>query len=241
MIEEGSLVEHIDVQGISRLAQCEAEIARLKNVTRVMTTLGVAAMIGAATAFTGSRSSQVALAGDTLSVREIAVVDAQGVVRARLGGDLPDAVGRLGRSIPRGDKIAGLLIYDSRGRERGGYVTFDREGTAALTLDSRDPYQQMLLIEADSTPVEGVGLRLWSRQSWAELHAGASGAGISAGRDGKVVFFEPPATDAERGAYCRDLKTAVGQAPKQPSPDEVLAACRAHRTEKECTLCLGKP
>lgn len=225
----------------SRLAKCESEIVRLARTIRVMTGLGAMAMIVVMTAFTGPRSPQTAPPADTLRVREIAVVDARGVVRARLGGDLPDAVGPSGRSIPRGDKIAGLLIYDDRGRERGGYVTFDRTATAAITLDSRDPYRQMMLIEADSTPAEGVGLRLWSGASWAELHAGASGAAVSAGRDGRVEFFEPPATEAESGAFCRDLKTAVAQAPRQPSPDEVLAACRAHRTEKECTLCLGKP
>ena len=234
-------MERSDSQSVSRLATCESEIARLTRTIRVMTTLGAVAMIVAVTAFSGARSPRTALSADTLRVREVAVVDAKGVVRARLGGDLPDAVGRLGRQIPRGDKIAGLLIYDDRGRERGGYVTFEREGTAALTLDSRDPYQQMMLIEADSTPAEGVGLRLWSGKSWAELHAGAGGAGVSAGRDGRVVFFEPPAAEAERGAFCRDLKTAVAQAPRQVSPDEVLTACRAHRTEKECTLCLGKP
>ena len=40
----------------------------------------------------------------------------------------------LGRRYERGDPVSGILIFDSEGNERGGYIT-DEERNAALTLD----------------------------------------------------------------------------------------------------------
>ena len=41
----------------------------------------------------------------------------------------------LGRRFNRGESVSGILIYDAEGNERGGYVTDDESGGAALTLD----------------------------------------------------------------------------------------------------------
>jgi hypothetical protein len=223
----------------SRLAHCELEIVRLRKAVRITTALGSMALVALLAGFAVPRSSTKVFAVDTLRVSEVAVVDEHGVVRARLGGNLPDATTRAGRPIPRGDKAAGLLIYDDRGAERGGYVTFEKSGTAALTLDTRGP--QVVLLAADSLPGSGAALRLWTGNSWVEVRADEGGPRFSASRDGHVVFAEPPATDAEQGAFCREFKGEVAQAPKPPSAAEILAACKAHRTERECTLCLGKP
>lgn len=61
--------------------------------------------------------------GETIRVREVAIEDEDGTVRARLGVDLPDAVGPGGEKMVRGFVPAGLMLYDSLGLERGGYVT----------------------------------------------------------------------------------------------------------------------
>lgn len=142
----------------SRLAHCELEIVRLRKAVRITTALGSIAMIALLAGFAVPRSSTKVFAVDTLRVSEVAVVDEHGVVRARLGGNLPDATTRAGRPIPRGDKAAGLLIYDDRGAERGGYVTFEKSGTAVLTLDTRGP--QVVLLAADSLPGSGDSGRL---------------------------------------------------------------------------------
>lgn len=223
----------------SRLAHCEREIVRLRRTVRVTTTISAVAMIALLAGFAVPRAPMTVFAADTIRVREVSVIDQHGVVRARLGGDLPDAVGRLGRRLPRGDNAAGLLIYDDLGLERGGYVTFEKSGVAALTLDTRGP--QAALLAADSMPGSGAALRLWTNKSWVEMKSDEGGPHFSASRDDHVVFSEPPANDLEQGAFCRELKQEVAAIPKAPSAAEVLAACRAHRTEKECTLCLGKP
>jgi hypothetical protein len=46
----------------------------------------------------------------TLVLSELTIVDSHGVVRARLGGDLPDA----NKEVPRGSRVAGLLLYVTR-------------------------------------------------------------------------------------------------------------------------------
>src|ERR1700722_9874079 len=71
-----------------------------------------------------------------LTVSELTIVDDKGTVRARLGGQLPDAVID-GKVAPRGQPAAGILLYDDTGTERGGYVTFSPSGDVALTLDNQ--------------------------------------------------------------------------------------------------------
>src|SRR5207248_2687837 len=82
-----------------------------------------------------------------LTVSEVDVVDAKGVVRARLGADIPDAVVN-GQVRHRGQKAAGLMLYDDTGQERGGYITFSPGRQVALTLDSSK--QQTALFVASS-------------------------------------------------------------------------------------------
>jgi hypothetical protein len=86
----------------------------------------------------------------SLRVSELVVVGPKGVERARIGGDPPDAVIN-GKSIPRGEKAAGLLLYDGTGQERGGYVTFEPFSNIALTLDTKK--QQVALLPRVRIPV----------------------------------------------------------------------------------------
>ena len=69
----------------------------------------------------------------SLQVRELIVVDANGTPRVRIAAPLPDPI-MLGKRSKRGDSSSGLLLYDAEGNERGGYVT-DEERNVALTLD----------------------------------------------------------------------------------------------------------
>src|SRR4051812_12835677 len=77
--------------------------------------------------------AQAAQISQSLRVSELVVVDPKGVERVRIGGDLPDAVIN-GKRVPRGEKAAGVLLYDGTGQERGGYVTFEPSSNIALTL-----------------------------------------------------------------------------------------------------------
>lgn len=70
---------------------------------------------------------------DSLRVRELVVVDANGTPRVRIGAPVPDPI-MLGKRSKRGDPVSGVIIYDAEGNERGGYGT-DEERHAFLTLD----------------------------------------------------------------------------------------------------------
>lgn len=82
--------------------------------------------------------------GGKLRVREITVVDEHGIERVKIAAPLPDPI-TLGKRSKRDDSMAGILIYDARGNERGGYATDNSVGNAFLTLDS-DQMQAVTLV-----------------------------------------------------------------------------------------------
>jgi len=70
---------------------------------------------------------------DTIRARHVVVVDEKGVQRVHIGAPVPDPIVQ-GRTLKRDDVAAGVMIYDAKGNERGGYVTSG--GNALLTLDN---------------------------------------------------------------------------------------------------------
>lgn len=121
----------------SHLSSLEGRTRRLERRLRLavcgwLLTFGVLAV----SAWTWQPRARPADAPTPLRVSELVVVDAKGVERVRIGGDLPDAlIG--GRRVPRGERAAGVLLYDGSGHERSGYVTFEPSGNVGLTLDTR--------------------------------------------------------------------------------------------------------
>ncbi|NAS30739.1 hypothetical protein GTQ40_07130 [Flavobacteriaceae bacterium R38] len=100
------------------------------------------------------------LSKEVLKVRGVIVVDSLGVERAILGAHLPDP-NMHGYRISRGEGagISGLMLYDSEGQERGGYLTDNNYGNVFLTLDSKT--QQNALFIAD--PNGGAAMQIWGR------------------------------------------------------------------------------
>jgi hypothetical protein len=109
---------------------------RLRVFTRLMIAFSVVGALGALTGFT-RHSARTTLsesrADSVLVLRAISIVDARGVERVRIAAPLPDPI-MLGRRFDRGESVSGILIFDSEGNERGGYITDESRG-AALTLD----------------------------------------------------------------------------------------------------------
>jgi hypothetical protein len=175
---------------------------------------------------------------DSLRVRELIVVDDSGTVRVRVLGNLPDAVIR-GKRVMRGDRAAGVLLYDRTGTERGGYVTFDRSGTVALTLDTRG--KQVAILAADSAEESGAAARLWRGKDWTEMRVDEGGPHVTVGRNGSVVVMEPSMSAADASAMCTDLKKEAARVKPPPPSRAVLDACKAHATDGVCRKCLGLP
>lgn len=227
-----------DTMLAARLAACEGQITRLR---RTLGTAGAALVLVCAVALGGFTKSP-RLAGapplESLRVHELLVVDRNGTVRARVGGNLPDAVYE-GRDVPRGDEAAGVLLYDHTGVERGGYVTFTKSGNVALTLDN--PGRQVALFAAGPNRDDGAVARLWRQKDWAEMRVDDGGPHIAVGRGGELAFIAPEPTPAEAGAMCTDLKSEVAHVKPAPPTSAVLEACKAHASDGVCRKCLGVP
>lgn len=183
--------------------------------------LGVALLVG-------FRAWQAPL-DDTLRVRMLEIVDEHGVVRARLGARLPDAV-LDGKRVVRGEEVAGLLLYDGRGGERGGYVTFEPSGNVGLTLDHERNQAALFVAGRD----EGVALKLWTGPDSIELRSDGDGSRWTVAEDGVVALQEPP---VRPGAdVCAEYRAAL----EKLTREEVLRACRERFSAEACEACLGE-
>lgn len=85
-----------------------------------------------------------------LKVKGIVVVDSQGIERVILGSHLPEpnsANGNRFKGRGKSGSVSGVMLYDSEGQERGGYVTDDYYGNAFLSLDSKSHMPILLIAE----------------------------------------------------------------------------------------------
>ena len=213
----------------ARVAACEQENQRLREIIKRQNLLWVGALLVAAvstaTAGIGLKNGVFG----TIRANDITIVDKQGVVRARMSGDMPDAVMFGGRVAKRGGEAAGFMIYDKDGYERGGYVTFDHDN-AMLSLDSK--YHMVAsLIAGPSESGTGV-LNLRSKDSSLELRTDLDGARMSVNQ-GRVVAQQIPAIEALSEASCRNWREIDKQHPGEN-------ACRSRYTESACKRCLDQ-
>ncbi len=167
----------------------------------------------------------------SLRVSELVVVDPKGVERVRIGGDLPDAVIG-GKRVPRGEKAAGVLLYDGAGQERSGYVTFEPSGNVGLTLDTRRGQVALFVAGPDT----GSALQLWHGRDVVELRSDDNGSRLTAVKDGEVVSQEPPVGKISTGT-CEAYRSARSRV----SAEQVMRDCRRRFNEAACRACLGEP
>lgn len=167
----------------------------------------------------------------SLRVSELIVVDQKGVERVRVGGDLPDAIIG-GKRVPRGEKVAGVMLYDGTGQERGGYVTFEPSGNVGLTLDTRRGQSALFVAGPDS----GTALQLWQGRDLIELRSDEDGSRITAAQEGQVVMQEPAISRMSAGT-CEAYRGARSRV----SREQVVRDCRRRFSDAACKACLGEP
>ena len=176
--------------------------------------------------------AQQAGAANSLRVSELVVVDAKGVERVRIGGDLPDAlIG--GKRVPRGQQAAGVLLYDASGGERSGYVTFEPSGNVGLTLDSRTAQVASFIAAPDKDAASM--LQLWSGKDLIELRSDGEGSRLTAVKSGQVVA-QQPLIKKMSADMCGAYREALGRV----SAEQAMSDCRRRFTEEACKTCLGK-
>jgi len=128
-----------------------------------------------------------------LHVRGLAVVDASGKTRVLLRAPLPEPV-IMGKQEKRDDSVSGVMIYDSLGNERGGYVTDNSVGNAFLSLDS-NVGQEVTLV---AYPNGGSEFAINDdKKDKVVLGALESGPRFRLVQSGKRVFEQPPAATPE--------------------------------------------
>lgn len=212
----------------ARLAALERRQKVLLTTTLVLCLLTATAMLRPGLAVKAQNPPDA----KSLTLSDLNIVDSTGTVRLRLGGALPDAVVD-GKAKSRGQRAAGILLYDATGVERSGYVTLEPSGNVALTLDSRKSQVATFVAGPDGGTS---ALQLFSRDSAVDLRNDDDGPSIHAVRRKQVVFHEPRVENPQSTELCRALR----EAKKQSSPSQLLDACRARTSEIACQACLAK-
>jgi hypothetical protein len=121
---------------------------RVGVVTAFFSVLLVA--LGGATGYQAYRIHAFATAR-SLRLRELRIYDDKGVDRVVISGNLPQALvnGKPSNFRPR--SMAGMLIYDGSGTERGGFGTMDGYANAVITLDEKEKQAFLLLAEPEGS------------------------------------------------------------------------------------------
>ena len=96
---------------------------------------------------------------DTLRLRQIIIVDDNGTERVWIGAPVPDPIVQ-GERVPRSGPISGIVLLDTNGNERSGYVTSDLSGAVFLSLDSEEDQEALFL----ANPGGGVHLSIYNTE-----------------------------------------------------------------------------
>lgn len=210
-----------------RIHACEQENARLrKRIARQNRAwaLGLLLVAGGGAIAGGSIKDAIF---DSVRAKEVVVVDGKGVVRARLSGDLPDAVMAGGHVSKRGSKAAGVMLYDEEGIERGGYVTQDVGSNVMLTLDSK--YRQAALFVAGPDESQASAMGLWNKGGAIEMRSDGNGQRLTVTNKSGVVLQQPAVT-ALSPATCTTYKDIEKKYPGERS-------CQTRFTDAACQAC----
>lgn len=95
---------------------------------------------------------------DIIKTRGIVVTDSLGIERVIIGAPLPDPT-YIGKRVQRQGDVSGILLFDSEGQERSGYVTDNDYGNVFLTLDSKSSQQALFIAE----PQDGATLMMYAK------------------------------------------------------------------------------
>jgi hypothetical protein len=123
-----------------------------------------------------------------LKLRRLDIVDDQGISRVILAAPAPPPT-YLGKQTRRDGPVSGVLLVDSTGTERGGYVTSDgAKGNALLTLDAQGKQTVLLLAEPEGSTL----FRIWDRQNGSlVMGSGEAGPFLNVRKGDSLLFSAP--------------------------------------------------
>jgi hypothetical protein len=222
-----------------RVARCERTSHRLWILISLNTLALFATLWG--TFRVAGNTSQATAAAPPLALRasEVTILDEKGIVRVRLGSQLPDAIIN-GKAVRRGDRAAGLLLYDETGQERGGYVTFSPSGYVALTLDTRERMVASFMAGPSGAGLvqlrNGGVVQVRRDNDWVELRADETGARLNAVHSKQMVFQEPALEEEQVDRACSEMKGELVREPRIPV-ERMIEACKERMPESLCRKC----
>ena len=224
-----------------RILRCERKNQWLWVIV-LLNTLALLASLWGAIRVSGNTAQATATPPlGAFRASEVTIVDEKGTVRVRLGSQLPDAIIN-GKQVHRGDRAAGVLLYDETGQERGGYVTFSPSGYVGLTLDTRE--RMVASFMAGPTGAGLVQLRdgglvqVRRGNDWVELRADETGARLNAVRSKQIASQQPSLSEEEVGRACSEMKGEVARDPKIPV-ERMIEACRERMPGPTCGQCFA--
>ncbi|USU04257.1 hypothetical protein NF699_14580 [Sphingomonadaceae bacterium OTU29LAMAA1] len=181
----------------------EGRIARLERRCRaafIVAVVGASSAILAIGGAAGSRAIAevsaplVPRTSDVLTVRELNIVDGNGVTRVKIGAPLAHAIVNGQQNRTRGgrpeDTMSGVLLFDAEGVERSGYATVDHGySNVLLTLDEKNKQHAMFIAE----PTGATTLRLFNADTKdrVDIAIDKDGPSISMIHRGKTIFRVP--------------------------------------------------
>jgi hypothetical protein len=189
------------------MAKAEADltsrVARLERRLRIAAVTAGASLILGALAFFGmaeGRATAAPAAGpssrvmEALRVRELDIVDGNGVTRVKLAAPLPAPVIDGQQKKTRGGgpagTMSGMLLFDAQGVERSGYATVDNGySNVLLTLDDKRRQHAMFIAE----PAGATTLRLFNgdTRDRIDVAIGRGGPSITMVQRGKEIYRQP--------------------------------------------------
>ena len=158
-------------------------ITRLERQVRALKVCLVA--LAATFAFLGWQAQVPA--PQVLRVRQITVVDANGVERVWIGAPVPDPVSR-GQRGKRKGPASGIILLDADGDERGGFLTSDGAGEIWLGLDSKKGQEATFLANGAG----GAHLSLWDEERNQAKPSLVGGPKLLLRHKGETIFEQPP-------------------------------------------------
>jgi hypothetical protein len=143
----------------------------------------IVTLMGIVILWTNSIINPNFISNEILRVRGLVIVDAKGTERVWIGAPVPEPL-VLGKRLPRGGDVSGILLFDEEGNERSGYVTSDGYPNVLFTLDSLAQQHVLFMTEPQGDPT----LRLWNSNNAFQLTVGEESPELKLISKGEVVF-----------------------------------------------------
>ena len=126
--------------------------------------------------------------------RGLSVVDEQGRERVFIGAPVPEPL-ILGKRVPRGGPMSGLILFDEDGTERGGYCTSNGYPNVLFTLDSIGLQHVLFMTESQGSTT----LEIWNGANRFNLSIDEEEAGLKLTGGGRTLLEAPAAREAPKG------------------------------------------